>query len=67
MENDLMRIEAKIKTPDSVTKRFHGKKRLQDLDDTLITQVFEEIFKYYFEDPYERWKKKNKDNLRKIV
>ena len=60
-------IEAKIKTPDSVTKRFHGKKRLQDLDDTLITQVFEEIFKYYFEDPYERWKKKNKDNLRKIV
>lgn len=67
VENDLMRIEAKIKTPDSVTKRFHGKKRLQDLDDTLITQVFEEIFKYYFEDPYERWKKKNKDNLRKIV
>lgn len=67
VENDLMRIEAKIKTPDSVTKRFHGKKRLQVLDDTLITQVFEEIFKYYFEDPYERWKKKNKENLRKIV
>lgn len=67
VDNDLMRIEAKIKTPDSVAKRFHGKKRLQDLDDTLITQVFEEIFKYYFEDPYERWKKKNKENLRKIV
>lgn len=67
VEKDLMRIEGKIKTPESVAKRFHGKKKLKELTDSLVCQVFEEIVQNYFDEPYKRWEKSNKDELRKIV
>lgn len=67
VEEDLMRVESKIKNSDSVVKKFHGKSKLKDLTDSLVKQVFEEICSFYLYKPYEQWKANNRKELRKNV
>ena len=62
-----MRIEYKLKTPECISKKFHGKTLLKELDDELMIRVFEELTEYYIFEPYNRWKEKNKNKLRSIV
>lgn len=65
-EQNVLRVEFKLKNPAVIKRRFKTN-RLHGIDDDMITDYFHNTFLDYFVKPYIKWKETQQKKIKQII